>query len=472
MNAPTSRLSFSLHKYIGIIAILIVLAMTVLDGTVVNVALPVLAGEFHVSDSYAVWIVTIYQLVITMLLLPLSSLADIHSYRRNFLIGVIVFTLGSLFCALSQNFPMILGARLIQGVGAAFIMGVTVALIRLIYPADRLGRGLAINAMVIAIATAAGPTLAGAILSASNWHWLFLINLPFGILAYIFGAKYLPQNPPKDHKVKFDWLSGIANVVVFGLIFYSLGSFALKGNLAFSVCLVAVALVVGYLYLRHLRGHEDPMLPVDLLHNRLYALSILTSNCSFIAQTLAMVAIPFLFLNGFGFSELTTGLLMTPWPIATMIASPVAARWIERHNAGVTAAVGMLIYAIGVTGLILIPEGRGVAEWDIAWRMAVCGLGFGIFQTPNNVVMIEATPLKRSGAAGGMQSTTRLVGQTLGATIVTLVFAFSSVPSDAGTLADGAPGVRICLYIAIAFALTAGIFSVSRARSVPARLRT
>lgn len=464
MTLNSEGIKLTVHRYIAILAILIVLAMTVLDGTVVNVALPVLATKFNVSDSHAVWIVTIYQLVITMLLLPLSSLGDIYSYKRNFLIGVSVFTIGSIFCASSQSFFLLIGARAIQGIGAAFIMGVNVALIRLIYPAKILGRGLAINAMVIAISSAAGPTIAGAVLSVASWQWLFLINVPFGILAFLIGYKYLPKNPPRDHRTRFDFISGIANVVVFGLIFYSLGSFALKGELILNIGLLVVGLIIGYFYIHHLHNREQPMFPVDLLHIKLYALSILTSNCSFIAQNVALISLPFLFLNGYGFSEISTGLLMTPWPLATMIVSPFAARWVERHNPGLTASLGMMIYAFGVIMLMTAPMGAGLSEWNIAWRMAICGIGFGMFQTPNNIIMIQATPMERSGAAGGMQSTARLVGQTLGATIVTVVFAFATTPSGSGVPDDGAMAVHYCLIIAICFAVIAGVFSISRFR--------
>ena len=148
----------SLKKYIAVIAILLVLVMTVLDVTLVNVALPVMADEFGVSDSNAVWIITIYQLAITMLLLPLSSVGDLFSYRRNFLIGVVVFTLASALCASSGSFTMILLARTLQGIGAACEMSVNIALTRLIYPHHILGRGLALNAMVIAIATISNGT--------------------------------------------------------------------------------------------------------------------------------------------------------------------------------------------------------------------------------------------------------------------------------------------------------------------------
>lgn len=446
------KTNLSIRNYAAIVAILLVLVMTVLDVTVVNVALPVLAVKFGVSDSYTVWIITVYQLVITMLLLPLSSVGDLYSYRRTFLTGVVIFTLASVLCAVSNSFAMIIVSRALQGIGAASVMGVNIALTRLIYPREVLGRGLALNAMVIAIATAAGPTIAGAILSMVSWHWLFLINLPFGIAAFFIGRKLLPANPPKPDKPKFDWVSAAENTVVFGLIFYSLGSFARKGDFVVCLTLLLAGIVVGVFYVRRQLSRPAPMLPVDLFRIRLYSLSIITSICSFIAQNVAMIALPFLFLNSFGFSAITTGMLMTPWPLATMVVAPLAARFVERHNPGATAAAGMGVYAAGILLLLLLP-GKGVSVWNIAWRMAVCGVGFGMFQTPNNIVMVIATPVHRTGGAGGMQSTARLVGQTLGATIVTVVFALIASPVDS---------VTTCLCLALGMAIVAGAVSLSR----------
>lgn len=445
------------RKYTAVVAILIVLIMTVLDVTVVNVALPVLAREFGISDSLTVWIVTIYQLLITMLILPLSSVGDLFSYRKTFLVGVVVFTLASAMCAASQNFTTILLSRAVQGVGAACVMSVNIALTRLIYPPKVLGRGLALNGMVVASATAAGPTIAGALLSVTTWHWLFLINVPFGIVAFFLGKKYLPVNPVKKHTVGFDWVSAVQNILMFGLIFLALGGYTGKNDEMRMILMLLAGIAVGIFYVRRENHREDPMFPVDLFRIRLYSLSVATSVCSFIAQMLAMVSLPFILLNSYGFSSILTGLLMTPWPLATMIVSPLAARFVERHNAGATAAVGMAVFAAGMFLLISLP-GSGVSEWDVIWRMTVCGVGYGMFQTPNNIVMVSSTPIHRTGGAGGMQSTARLVGQTLGATLVTIVFAVMQ--------ADTADMVHLCLWISIGFAVAAGVFSLSRKPSV------
>ena len=444
-------IGFSYKKYVAVMALQIVLVMTVLDVTVVNVALPIMATKFSISNSASVWVVTIYQLVITMLLLPVSSLGDLHSYKRTFLTGVVVFTLSSALCAASQNFTMLVVARALQGVGAACVMGVNIALVRLIYPREILGRGMALNAMCIAIATAAGPTIAGAILSVASWHWLFLINVPLGIAAFCIGWRLLPQNPRADHKPRFDRVSAFENMVVFGLIFYALGNFSRRGDMVLSSVLLTVGLAVGFFYVRRQFQHEQPLLPVDLFRNSMYTMSIFTSVCSFLAQSSAMIALPFLYLNIYHFSAITTGLLMTPWPLATMVVSPIAARYVERHNPGATAAAGMGGFIVGV--ILLLFTGPGTTEIDIAWRMAVCGMGFGMFQTPNGIVMVMATPVNRSGGAGGMQSTARLVGQTLGATMISVVF---------GLAASEVSAVRLCLIIAAAFSACAGILSYTR----------
>lgn len=440
----------------GILAVIAALLMTVLDVTIVNVALPSLAKEFAVNDSLSVWIITIYQLFITMLLLPISSVGDKYGYKPTFLTGVVIFTLASIACALSNSFAAILVSRALQGVGAATVMGVSIALTRTIYPRKILARGMALNAMTIAIATAAGPTVAGGLLTLGSWHWMFLVNIPFGLVAFICGYLFLPPNPGGCKKGKYDFLGALENCLTFGLLFYALGSISRGEHPSIAVILLFCSGAIGWVYIRRQLRIKEPMFPVDLYRSRLYSLSILTNTCSFIAQNIAMVALPFMFVNRYNFNEITTGLLMTPWSLSTMIVSPFAARFIEKHSPGLTASSGMGVYAIGVLLLLLLPM-QSASEWNIAWRMAVCGIGFGLFQTPNNIVMVSATPIERTGSAGGMQSTARLVGQTLGATSVSMIFALSA-PGSASTIA---------LILAMCFAVTAGVFSLTRLRSNP-----
>lgn len=449
------------RRYWAVIAVALALTMSVLDGTIVNVALPTLSREFGTSPSSTIWIVNAYQLTITMSLLSFSALGDIYGYKRIFLIGTTIFCPTSLFCALSSSFAMLTVARILQGIGASAIMSVTTALLRIIYPPQYIGRGMSINAMVVAVSIAAGPSLAGAILSVASWNWLFAINVPLGICAIITGYFLLPQNPCKDGpKRKFDKIGGISNALTFGLLIYSLEGIAHHENWRMIALQVLLLLVIGTFFIRRQLRQEVPILPLDLMRIPIFALSVLSSITSFTAQLLAMVSLPFYLQNVAGRNEVETGLLLTPWPVATILIAPVAGRLIEKYHPGLLGGIGMVVYATGLLLLALLPEQP--TNMDIAWRLMLCGMGFGLFQTPNNSTMISAAPRSRSGGANGMQGTARLLGQTLGTTFVALIFSVTSAT-------DSMP---VCMYVAIGFALVAAIVSCLRiSQPVPMRGR-
>ena len=194
----------------------IALAMSVLDGMIANIALPTIAAELRAAPANAIWVVNAYQLAVTVSLLPFASLGELRGYRRVFGWGLAVFTLGSLACALSHSLTALIASRILQGFGGAGIMSVNNALVRFVYPRDQLGRGVAINALVGAISSAIGPSVAAAILSVAPWQWLFAINVPLGgiALALIMGA--LPRTPVAHHR--FDWLSAVMSAATFGML--------------------------------------------------------------------------------------------------------------------------------------------------------------------------------------------------------------------------------------------------------------
>lgn len=423
--------------------------MSVLDGTLVNVALPSLTKEFDVEPNTAIWLINSYQMVIMMFLLVFATLGDIIGYRKVFLYGVTVFTIASALCAFSQNFEMLVCSRVLQGLGAACVMSVNTALVRLIYPPEVLGRGMSINAMAVAVSSAAGPSIAGLILSALSWHWLFAINIPLGIISFWIGYKRLPRNVSLKKKNVGFW-GCLGNVLTFGLMIYALEGFAHhESRVLISVAFVAF-LVIGYFYLRSQLNALTPLLPVDLLKIPIFARSIMTSVSSFMAQMLAMVSLPFFFQDAMHFTPVEIGVLLTPWPIATMLTAPIAGRLVERYHPGILGAIGMGIFSAGLFLLYFMPEGSDVA--DIFWRVMICGAGFGLFQTPNNLTIMSSAPMERSGGASGMLGMARLCGQTLGTTAVAIVFAI--MPHTAGA--------RLCLLFGAVVALIAGTASMSR----------
>lgn len=444
------KIAFIPKQYFAVVAVLLAIMMSVLDGTIMNIALPTLAHDFDVTPSSAIWIVNAYQLVITMTLLSFASLGDIYGYRRIFLIGISIFVASSTACALSDSFWMLTVFRIVQGFGAACVMSVNTALIRLIYPPQILGRGMGINAMVVAVSAAAGPSIAGSILALGSWHWLFVINIPLGLAALIIGHRLLPHNPPAETRHKFDKISAIANALTFGLLIYSLDGFAHSENRRFIGLQIVLLIIIGIYFIRRQLKQTAPILPVDLLRIPIFALSIGTSITSFTAQMLAMVSLPFFMQNVLHYNAVEIGLLLTPWPLATILTAPIAGRLVERVHSGLLGGMGMGIFAAGLFSLYLLPDHP--AEWDIVWRMALCGMGFGLFQTPNNVTIVSSAPTERSGGASGMLGTARLLGQTLGTTFVALLFRMFPEGHRA----------QACLFLAMFFAIGAGIVSCIR----------
>ena len=438
----------------AILTIALGLVMAVMDGAIANVALPTIAKDLSASPAFSIWIVNGYQLAITISLLPLASLGEIIGYRRVYLAGLLLFTLASLFCALAHTLLLLTLARIVQGFGAAGIMAVNMALVRYIYPRDLLGRGIGINAMVVAVSAAVGPTVAAAILAVGTWPYLFAVNIPLGIAALAIGWRCLPHTLAAVHA--FDWQSAALSAVTFGLGILAIDSAGHGESLAACLSEFSVAAIAGVLLVLRQTYMVSPLLPVDLLRIPIFALSIATSIASFCAQMLAFVSLPFYLESRFGYSAAQIGLFITPWPIAVAFAAPLAGRLVERYPAGLLGGIGLLLFAMGLGALALLPDDPATA--DVMWRMALAGVGFGLFQTPNNRTMIAAAPRERSGGASGMLGTARLLGQTTGAALVALFLA--RYPLE---------GARISLLAGVGFALTGAALSMLRLSPAGAR---
>ncbi|CFQ33272.1 MFS transporter [Yersinia bercovieri] len=437
------------QRYAAILVIALGITIAVLDGTIANVALPTIARDLNASPATSIWVVNAYQLAITISLLSMASLGDIIGYRRVYQAGLLVFSVTSLFCALSDSLLTLTFARVLQGFGAAALMSVNTALIRIIYPRAQLGRGIGINSVIVAVSAAAGPTIASAVLAVASWQWLFAINVPIGVLAWGLGMKYLPANSAKSNGNRFDFTSSIMNALTFGLLIIAISGFAQGQSPTVIAAEIVALLIIGFFFVRRQLNQPFPLLPVDLLRIPIFALSIGTSICSFAAQMLAMVALPFFLQSVLGRDEVAAGLLLTPWPLATVVVAPIAGRLIERYHAGLLGGIGLTVFASGLFLLALLPANP--TDLDIIWRMVLCGAGFGLFQSPNNHTIISAAPQNRSGGASGMLGTARLLGQTSGAALVALMFNLFSTN-----------GTHASLILAGCFATLAAIVSLSR----------
>jgi DHA2 family multidrug resistance protein-like MFS transporter len=435
------------QRYWAILTIGLGLSLAVMDGAIANVALPTIGRDFNITPSASIWVVNAYQLAVTISLLPLSSIGDIFGYRRVYFWGLVVFTVASLACSQSDSLVTLTLARIVQGFGAAGIMSVNGALIRVIYPRVWMGRGVGINATIGSVSSAVGPSVASAILSVAHWPWLFAVNVPIGVFAILVAAKALPKGQRVDRR--FDVLSAGLSALTFGLLISGIDGMGHGAPRSSVLIEIAAAAFMGFMLVTRQMSQPSPLLPVDLMRIPLFALSVSTSVCAFMAQGMAYVSLPFLFENTLGHSQVETGLLLTPWPLTVAVIATGTGRLSDRYPAGVLSSIGLAVLALGLMLVAFLPPDPSVA--NIIWRTAVCGVGFGFFNTPNNRAILMSAPLSRSGGASGMQATSRLLGQTMGAAFVALVFGLFPVG-----------GTRKTLVIAACLAAGAGVVSLMR----------
>lgn len=415
-------------------AVLMAVSLVTLDSTITSTALPRIAADLRAQPAASIWVVNAYQLAVAAALLPFAALGDRFGARRIHLGGLVFFIVASLGSALADSLPTLAAARALQGIGSAAMMSVNIALVRQIYPAARLGRGVGLNALVVGVSFAAGPTLASLLMAVAPWPWLYVLNLPLGALAFAMAWSALPRSAPRGGP--FDLVSALLTAVTFAAAIGALGAATQREPVAWVLGAALLALGSGALLLRRQAGHPAPMLPVDLLRRPLFALSTATALASFAAQSLAFVSLPFFFETVLHRNPVQTGFLMAPWAVVVAAAAPLAGRLSDRYPPGLMGGIGLVMLSAGLASLALLTPDATVMA--IVWRMALCGAGFGLFQSPNLNALMSAAPPERSGSASGMVAMARLNGQALGAALVALCFGLAGALGPTWALALGA----------------------------------
>lgn len=433
-----------LQRAAAIGCVLAALALVVLDAVIANVALPAIASSLQASPAAAVGVITAYQMALVMTLLPCAALGERFGYRLVYSAGIALFVSASALCALAPSLPFLIAARFVQGLGGAAIMALSIALLRRIVPARQLGAAIGWNTLTVALSSAAGPTLGALVLSKASWPWLFALNLPLGALVLI-ATRALPAIP-SDARKTLDATSIALNAAAFAALVAAAELTPQRPALAVAIVIAGV-LIMHALVQREL-PKRAPMIPLDLLRQPSFRISVSASICCFIGQSAAMVSLPFYLQHTLAQNVLQVGLSMTPWPLTVALVAPFAGRLVERISGAWLCALGGTLLALGLAAIALSPLHVGA----LIPLLMLCGAGFGLFQVSNNRnLFLSATP-ERSAAAGGMQSSARLIGQTLGAVVMTLLFTLLPI--------DLAP--RIGLGLAAALTLLAGLISTRR----------
>lgn len=398
------------------VAVLAAMALVVLDAGLLTVALPSLAGALGVTPSGAILTMSAYQTALVIGLLPAAHLAERLGYRRLFVGGLGLFSAASVLCAFARSLPLLVAARVVQGLGGAAIMALGIALLRFALGPERLGAAIAWNALTVALCAAAAPVLGAFILTLAPWPWLFLAKLPVSALA-LASARALPRIAPV--RLPVDLRAILLHGATAGLIL--IAAEAAPARPALAGLLAGVAALLATLLIRRERTRQAPLWPIDLLHLRPFRVAVAASICCFAGQSAGLLALAFQLQPGSGRGPLAAGLVMACWPLAVAATAPAASRLAQRFGSAPLCAAGSSVLGFGLLLCAVSPARHGVVP--LAIGAALAGLGFGLFQVPNNRTLFLAAPADRSAAAGGLQGSARLIGQTLGAVAIGLLFA-------------------------------------------------
>lgn len=428
----------------AIASVLAAMAAAVLDASSVNMALPSIAGALQVHPSIAAWLVIAYQGALVASLLPLAAMGERFGHRRTFVVGTALFGFCAAASGSASGFATLVAFRALQGVGAAAIMALGVALLRQSVAEDELGKAIGWNAMTVALMSAAGPAIGAVLLGLGSWRFVFLGSGALAAMALV-ASRSLPtrggERRALDPVGLLLYLSiAPAFVVAVGLarIWASLSGLLVAGGVAGLLLLLQ----------RDLR-RASPFLPLALLRAPDFRRSVLASVACFTAISMALIMLPFGLHGRLGLSPPEVALMMTPWPLAVLLTTPVTARLLDHHLPQRLCSIGGTLLAFGLVLLALGSQIAGVPVHVVG--VILCGIGFGLFQTPNNRTMFLAAPIDRAASVGGIQGTARLTGQVTGALIASILLAVPSVGTGA-SLAFGIAAVA-----AIASAAVSGM---------------
>ncbi|MCW1825254.1 MFS transporter [Enterobacter asburiae] len=436
-------------------AVMTTTLMGVFDGTMINIALPSMASAMQVPANVAVWFANGYLLSAAMTLAIFAALAARVGYRPVFLAGLATFTLTSLGCALATTPEMLIGMRILQGIGGAATLSIAPAILRSVFPGRLLGRILGLHALLIASSTAIAPVLGGTILDALSWQWLFAINIIPGSIALLLAWRALPRETATD-RTPFDAPGAVLSAVLLGsaiMMANSLQSVTQHVSRE-AVCWGLLALVSALAFIWRIRRAQNPLLPPVMFNNARFTLAALTSLASFVSQGITFIALPFLFQSVYGYSPVVSALLFTPWPLGIVLIAPHAGRWADTISAPLISTLGLMIFVGGLVLLATLPDSP--SAWNICLRSLVCGIGFGCFQSPNNREMLSGVAREQASYASGVLSIVRTFGQCLGAAAVGVLLATT------GT--DHYRAVHFALWIAVIASTGSVLFSLSRLR--------
>lgn len=434
-----------------------------LGTSIANVALPTLAVAFSASFQQVQWIVLAYLLAITSLIVGVGRLGDLAGRRRLLLLGLAVFTGASGLAGAAPRLGLLIAARAAQGLGAAVLMALTLALVGEIYPKEKTGSAMGLLGSLSAIGTALGPSLGGVLISAFGWRAIFFVKVPLGILAFLLAYFHLPRSPPRPRtgRPAFD----LAGTLLLAL---TLGCYALAmtlGRGAFgrlNLLLLAAAIAGGLLFVRAQARAPFPLIPLATLRDRALRAGLATSLLVATVMMATLVVGPFYLARALGLDPLAVGAVMSAGPLVAALTGVPAGRGVDRFGARRMSLLGLSALLAGCAALTLMPASAGIASYLAP--IVVITTGYALFQAANNTAVMTGIPAEERGVVSGLLNLSRNLGLVTGVTALGAVFALAVAKPDIATAPPAAVATGMRATFAVAAALIAAALAIAARR--------
>ncbi|MBC2581299.1 MFS transporter [Clostridium sp. DJ247] len=400
-----------------LLTVLTMTFMATLDSSIVNVALPVIALELAVSMASIEWVVTSYLIIISSTILMFGRLGDTKGKTTIFKFGLVLFVIGSLMCGLSKHLVFLVISRIIQAVGASACMATNQGIITHVFPDNERGRALGVSAMSVALGTMVGPALGGFMVSIMSWEYIFLINVPIGIFAFILGMKTLPKASNRVNE-KLDIRGSILFIIAIVLLFSSLSrgqGVGYSNPLIIFGFVISILSIVAFIIVEE--NIDTPLLQLDIFKNKLFSLSIFCAFTSFIAISCSSIIQPFYLQHVLKLPPETSGLVMMVYPLILSVVAPISGYLSDKIGSEFLTFLGLVFTSTGLFFMSTLSEYSTL--WTLAFFMAMMSIGNGLFQSPNNSLVMSTVPKNKLGIAGSVNALVRNLGMVVGVSLST-----------------------------------------------------
>lgn len=452
-----------------LIAICLFTLMATLDGSIINIAIPTISKDLSIDMNKAEWIVSIYVVSICVLLIFFGRLGDVKGKIKVFRIGTLIFIIGSFLCGISNSLITLLISRIMQAFGAAMTMSTNYGIVTQYFPAHHRGKALGIIGSFVSLGNIAGPAIGGVILAHWSWQYIFLINIPIGIFAILLGATSFPKEKIKKVAYEVDLLGFIlfsVTIITFFMGIYIGQEAGFTQPHVLGLFLISLVSIIAFVQVE-LR-HKNPLIDLSMFQNLRFSVSLFSAFLVFTGMMFFSILMPFYLQNALGLKPMDAGMILMAVPVAMMIVSPLSGALSDKIGSNSLTFIGLLVLSISQFCYTKLEIGTPV--WLIILLAFISGIGIGLFQSPNNALVMSSADKNKLGVAGSLNSFARNLGMSLGISLATttLYLGMSSIVGHRVTsYIDNQPqvfidGMHIAFVISLIIYLIALIITAAR----------